>query len=538
MELPYIILFILPPLAFLYTLIRRWRFNRFRHLPQAYPNSLLFGHIYLFARGYKKFGDTRRHVDYILEDLVESAGRPDILVLDMRPLSYGMTVVTSHDVAEQISKATKMYPYSVTKSPTLRQYERLIGKQSLLVEEGESWKALRKRFNPGFAPSHLLSLLPQILSKTSIFVSKLDALSSSGQEFELDSLCTNITFDIIGKVVADLDFHAQGEDNAQRHEIVKYYNELGSTYSDTGRIPLWLNARKLVMRLWYSYLAERAIKQCIRSKFSETEEAENSTTKATRGPQDRSTTADQVRTFLFAGHDTTSILLQRLLYTLSIHPKCLAKIREEHEAVFGSEDPIDVFRKRPDEAIKALSYTSACIKEALRLWPPAGSARMSPPGRDLRVRLSTGEDVCVDGTILYLCPYLIQRDPKVYGETANDFVPERWLGDTDTSAEKKDEVGSQTGASKIPISAWRPFERGPRNCIGQELANLEARAILACVMRRYDFVKVGAGEVEVDEKGKPILDEKGRYRTKSELFNSQIVTAKPFDRCRMRVKRI
>jgi hypothetical protein len=38
-------------------------------------------------------------------------------------------------------------------------------------------------------------------------------------------------------------------------------------------------------------------------------------------------------------------------------------------------------------------------------------------------------------------------------------------------------------------------------------------------MRRYDFVKVGAGEVEVDEKGEPVTDEKGAYKTKSELFN-------------------
>jgi cytochrome P450 len=230
-------------------------------------------------------------------------------------------------------------------------------------------------------------------------------------------------------------------------------------------------------------------------------------------------TADQVKSFLFAGHDTTSILLQRLFYALSLHPKCLAAIREEHEAIFGDRHPQQVLLARPDETIKALSYTSACIKEALRLWPPAGSARYAIPGKGFKLRLENGEEICVDGTVLYLCQYLIQRDPKVYGETANDFIPERWLGDTDTSSANKDEAGHQTGASNIPISAWRPFERGPRNCIGQELANLEARVVLACVMRRYDFIKVGAGEVVVDEKGEPVLDEKGAYKPKSELFN-------------------
>jgi cytochrome P450 len=70
---------------------------------------------------------------------------------------------------------------------------------------------------------------------------------------------------------------------------------------------------------------------------------------------------------------------------------------------------------------------------------------------------------------------MIQRDRDVYGSNANDFVPERWLGDA---------------AEKIPTSAWRSFERGPRNCIGQELAILEARVVIALVARRYDFVKV------------------------------------------------
>ena len=221
--------------------------------------------------------------------------------------------------------------------------------------------------------------------------------------------------------------------------------------------------------------------------------------------------------FRFAGHDTTSILTQRLIYALSVHPTCLDKIRAEHDAIFRDEDPREVFLTRPDETMKALAYTSACIKEALRLWPPAATARMSHNG--LKIRTTEGEEVCLDDCVLYLIQHIIHRDRRVYGETADDFVPERWVDDVDTSSATGDADGSATGASKIPISSWRPFERGPRNCIGQELANLEARVIMACVMRRYDFVKVGVGEVETDEKGQPLVDEKGKFRTKSELLS-------------------
>jgi cytochrome P450 len=397
--------------------------------------------------------------------------------------------------------------------------------------QGEFWKGLRRRFNPGFAHNHLLSLLPQILQKTSIFIEKVDALAESGAEFEMDTPCTNLTFDIIGTVVTDLDFGAQSDSGGI--DIVRQYHALSTTYTNTGRLPLWLNIPAIVRRRILSYKADIAIKRCITDKFHEMKKVQTDETRH----KDRSvlalalkdtdvltddilqTTADQVKSFLFAGHDTTSILLQRLFYALSVHPKCLAAIRAEHDAVFGTSDPQEVFLSRPDETFKALSYTSACIKEALRLWPPAATARMAKPGTGFKLRLESGEEICVDDTVLYNCEYLIQRDPQVYGETANDFVPARWLGDGGASVEKKDEAGNQTGASNIPISAWRPFERGPRNCIGQELANVEARVILACVMRRYDFIKVGAGEVELDKKGRPVLDANGAYKTRSEMFN-------------------
>jgi cytochrome P450 len=290
----------------------------------------------------------------------------------------------------------------------------------------------------------------------------------------------------------------------------------------------WFNIPLRVKKYIYSKRMNVAVNKCIQAKWDEIQAGEGSS-------KDRSVLAlalkdtdtltrtilqnisDQIKTFLFAGHDTTSILLQRLFYILSIHPDCLAKIRREHDAIFGDADPREVFLSRPDETLKALVYTSACIKEALRLWPPASSARMSHNG--LRLRTSEGEEVCLDECVLYMCHYIIQRDPKVYGATANDFVPERWVDDIDTSSATVEQDGSATRESRIPISAWRPFERGPRNCIGQELANLEARVIIACTMRRYDFVKVGRGEMETDEKGQPILDEKGRYKTKDELVS-------------------
>jgi cytochrome P450 len=229
-------------------------------------------------------------------------------------------------------------------------------------------------------------------------------------------------------------------------------------------------------------------------------------------PEIEAQTADQVKTFLLAGHDTTAILLQWALYMLSIHPLSLAKLKDELDSVLGPEDGTSVadsaaiLLERGDAVLSKLTYLSAVVKEILRLYPPAGSARMAAPGSGCVVRLDDGSDVCVDGMLMYICHYGIHRDPKVFGDDADAFRPERWLGDVDTSMSTNNDDDAAQGPAeknnenKIPASSWRPFERGPRNCIGQELANLEARVILACTVRKYVFEKVGAGQRLVDGK--------------------------------------
>ncbi|KAI4654496.1 uncharacterized protein J4E88_006450 [Alternaria novae-zelandiae] len=544
----YAILALIPAVVWLlYLQVSQWRFKRFAHIPSKLSSSFLFGHLGHIAAEYKNISSTV-HPDYVFENIWKAQGSPEYMFFDTRPVQLPLLLIASHAMAEQVSRASKTQQYSVTKSPTVQGgMGDLIGRYSLISENGESWRGLRKTFNPGFAPQHLLSLLPVMVDKTQTFMKKLDALATSGAAAEMDGYCTDVTFDIIGGLVTNIDCKAQG-DSEHVHPIVRNFRTLKNVYAgDNGLMASWLNPVMRAKKYIYSRRLDSAVKACVVEKFADIKSAHHTKEKKDRSvlalalegtdeltPYVLQSTADQVKSFLFAGHDTTSILLQRLFYALSIHPDCLAKIRAEHDTVFGDAEPHDVFLKRPDETMKALKYTSACIKEALRLWPPAASARMSH--NNFKVRTSDGEDVLVDNCVIYICHHLIQRDPKVYGETANEFVPERWVGDSDTSSASTEVDGSSAGESKIPISAWRPFERGPRNCIGQELANMEARVILACVMRRYDFVKVGLGEVETDEAGRPIMDEMGKYKTKSELINTMSITSRPIDKTVMRIK--
>jgi cytochrome P450 len=91
--------------------------------------------------------------------------------------------------------------------------------------------------------------------------------------------------------------------------------------------------------------------------------------------------SDAAKSFLFAGHETTSTMLSWLYWLLTQHPEAMAKMREEHERVFGpnggdAEDIIHQLLEKPSK-LSELKYNLQCMKETLRLYPPAATARMS-----------------------------------------------------------------------------------------------------------------------------------------------------------------
>lgn len=499
--------------------IRKWQYQRFQQyagIPQPEKTSFVWGHLGLMGQLFKNAPDPRRHLDDVIRDYLPSVGNPPVLFLDLRPINYPMLIVCDHEIAEQITKTSPRWSSSTPKSPTLGDIWHLTGKNSILTSEGHHWKAQRRQLNPGFAPQHLVSVLPIVLDKTRFFMDHLDRYSRTGEEFCLDELCVTLTFDIIGAVTMGQDFKAQipGEQSeillAFRGIMEQYTSRRGPSIPGAN----WMRER---IRRQLASKLDRLLKDIVRDEYAQITgggtKSRSVLALSLQGteeltPELLQQTSDNLRVFLFAGHDTTSILLQWAFYELSKSPQQQRAIRAELDELFGADADPDVVREKllapgGGEILSQMVYTSAVIKEALRVHPPAASVRMSQPGTNFQLNLPDGKQVCPDGCILYLCSNIIQRDRKVYGETANSFIPERWLGDT----------------SDLPASAWRPFEKGPRACIGLELANIEAKVILACAARRYDFQKVGLGELDLDSEGRHILDDKGYYRTKSELFN-------------------
>lgn len=181
----------------------------------------------------------------------------------------------------------------------------------------------------------------------------------------------------------------------------------------------------------------------------------------------------QIRLFVFAGHDSTSSTLCFCIYFLASNHEALARIREEHDHVLG-EDVSAVSKTLTDNPHLAnnLPYTTAVIKEAMRLFPAASGIRQGSAGVSL---VDEAGNACPtdEHTSIYSIHQITQVAPK-YWPGPNDFLPERWL--------------VCPGHELYPLKgAWRPFEHGPRNCIAQGLVMLELRVVLASIVREFDF---------------------------------------------------
>jgi cytochrome P450 len=193
----------------------------------------------------------------------------------------------------------------------------------------------------------------------------------------------------------------------------------------------------------------------------------------------------------------------------------LEKLREEHDKVLG-RDPSSAASQlaQNPRLVNDLPYTLAVIKEVLRFFPPAGTTRAGKPG--VSVTDDAGNSLPTDDAILWILHVEMHRSPS-YWVRPDEFLPERWL------VPSGHELHPQPGA-------WRPFELGPRNCIGQALVLIEFRVILACLVREFD---IAPAYDELDER----LPRKGLKLLRGErAYQIEKGAAHPVDGYPCRVK--
>jgi cytochrome P450 len=180
---------------------------------------------------------------------------------------------------------------------------------------------------------------------------------------------------------------------------------------------------------------------------------------------------------ILGGADTTAILLKALVYHILKHPSVQSTLVHELRTA-RSKSSIPSSVPLPHSLYSTLPYLQACIAEALRFHPVVGHIleRIVPSSG---LALSNGT-VLPPGTIVGINPWILTRDEKVYGERAEDFVPERWLKKEDESEEKFEE---RTKVMKEADLAWGG---GNRTCLGRPLALVELGKVGASLFGGYD----------------------------------------------------
>ena len=169
---------------------------------------------------------------------------------------------------------------------------------------------------------------------------------------------------------------------------------------------------------------------------------------------------DEALTIVLAGHETTANALTWTLYLLSQHPQIEAALLDEVQNVTGDTPP--GLAHLPD-----LRYTEMVIKEGMRLFPPVWSF-----ARQAMNDVPLGEYQVLPGEIAFIAPYALHRDPRWFPEPER-FDPQRF---------------NDTNAEQIPRYAYVPFAAGPRICIGNNFAMMEAKIILASIVKRYHLM--------------------------------------------------
>lgn len=340
-----------------------------------------------------------------------------------------------------------------------------VGEDSIFTAHGAQWRWQRRAAAPSFRNDRILSFVPIFAAAAEATVDRL-LLHSHGGEVDLAEAMMQTTFAIIAETMLSgqngLDIEAFGHRLTGYFETVPYIAALTVL-----RAPRWMPYPGRARARRDNAIMKADMIRIIQERRARNTIAPSAAPDLLDGlitahdPEDgRAMTdeelADNLLTFVVAGHETTSIALTWTLWLVSRAPDVERQLLAEIEAVAGA-GPIT-----PDNADR-LVYTRQVIQEAMRLFPPA----------PLIPRIAT-EDTTLGGLPVpggrpvYIPVYAIHRHEALW-TAPGAFDPDRFAPDR---------------ARAMPRGTYLPFGAGPRICIGASFAYVEAVVILATVVRR------------------------------------------------------
>ncbi|XVF79178.1 hypothetical protein PTKIN_Ptkin14bG0199200 [Pterospermum kingtungense] len=349
----------------------------------------------------------------------------------------------------------------------------------LVSLDGDKWAKHRKIINPAFHQDKLKNMLPAFYQSCVEMISKWEKLVCAEGSTELDvwPYLVNLTRDVISRAA----FGSSYEEGRRIFQLLEEQSSLTVQAVQSVYIPGWRFLPTKINRKMK--VNNKDIKESLREMIKKREKAikeggvsnddlldilVESNIREIQAHGDHKNTGmsiedviEECKLFYFAGQETTSILLVWTMILLARHPNWQTKAREEAFEAFGDGKP-------DSDGLNRLKVVTMILYEVLRLYPPAaGLARAIPKEQRLgKWLLPAGAEITVP--IL-----LVHHDQELWGDDANEFRPDRFA----------------EGVSKATKSQviYLPFGWGPRICIGQNFALMEAKMALAMILRRFWF---------------------------------------------------
>ncbi|MGE7766344.1 cytochrome P450 [Peribacillus sp. NPDC096540] len=363
-------------------------------------------------------------------------------------------LISNPDLIKQIL-VTKQK--SFVKSKDSNAIKPLVG-DGILTSEKDVHMRQRRLIQPSFKKSHISNYAQDMIDITMDYISAWN----NREERIITKDMMNISLGIISKTMFSMEFkdgyEVVGEpiESSLRIAVKRMRTLL--------RLPLWVPTK--INRKYKNAIQklDTVIYSIIEKRREDAERHEDMLGILMEARDDKDglgmsnqQVRDELMTIFLAGHETTANALSWTLYLLSQHPEVETKLFNEIDRVIGNRNPA------PDDFMK-LTYTQNIIWESLRLYPPI-----------YIISRQVEADVVIEGyrfkkgDMFLISSYVMHHKPE-YFDNPDSFIPERF---------------ENNYLKTLPTYAYFPFSGGPRVCIGNHFAFMEAVLVLACISKTY-----------------------------------------------------
>uniref|UniRef100_A0A1A7X5A9 Cholesterol 24-hydroxylase n=2 Tax=Iconisemion striatum TaxID=60296 RepID=A0A1A7X5A9_9TELE len=472
-----IVLFIVVFIAFLgYCLFIKYIHMKYDHIPGPPRDSFLFGHSPTLLGIMKKNG--------VVHDTFLKWAETYGPVYRVNALHRVFLCVTCPEATKEMLMSPK---YHKDKSVYKRLFylfgERFFG-NGLITADHDLWYKQRRIMDPAFSSLYLRGLMGTFNERAEKLMDVLDEAADNNTKASMLHLINCVTLDVIGKVAFGMDLdllkntspfpeaiekclkgmiiYARDyffEFNPKNRQFVKEVKKACQLLRTTGAQVI--HKRKTAMQNGED-VPKDILTQIIKSAATEESMTQ----------EDEELMLDNFVTFFIAGQETTANQLAFCIMELGRHPEILEKVRKEVDEVIGVKPEISY------DDLGKLGYLSQVLKETLRMYPTApGTARQ------------IDEDMVIDGIHIpagigcMFSSYATGRMEKFFKDPLK-FDPDRFHPD-----------------APKPYYTYFPFALGPRSCLGQNFAQMEAKVVMAKLIQRFEFTLVPGQTFDIQDTG-------------------------------------